>query len=60
MPKGDSNLTLTKGDTVFVPARIWPKEKPPAGKKGWEGQIVRDDPANQKNWVVSFKGEHQL
>ncbi|KAH7622275.1 hypothetical protein NADE_004862 [Nannochloris sp. 'desiccata'] len=57
MPKDDSHLTLTKGDTVFVPARIWPNEKPPKGKKGWEGQIVRDDPADHKNWVVSFKGD---
>jgi len=41
-------------------ARIWPNEKPEAGKKGWEGQIVRDDRVDHKNWVVSFKGEHQL
>jgi hypothetical protein len=56
MPKDtSSNITLTKGDTVFVPARIWPTEKPPKGEKGWRGQIVRE---NEKNsWVVSFKGK---
>jgi hypothetical protein len=57
MPKEDTTFTLKKGDAVFVPARIWPTEKPPKGKKGWHGEIVKEDPANKKNWVVSFKGE---
>ena len=31
---------LAKGDAVFIPAEVFPNEKPPKGKKGWEGQLT--------------------
>lgn len=52
--KGVNDLV---GKRVLVPARIFPKEKPPKGKVGWVAKVLGPTKSQPDHFDVAFPGK---
>ena len=55
-PKQENGVPDLAGKRVLVPARIFPKEKPPKGKVGWVAKVLGPSKTAPNHFDVAFPG----
>ena len=55
-PKEENGVPDLAGKRVLVPARIFPKEKPPKGKVGWVAKVLGPSKTAPNHFDVAFPG----